>query len=184
MSDVTLLLDASMQGDDAAFHQLFSLLYGDLRQLARARLRRREPITLPDTTSLVHETYLRCLEAGRLQSNDRLRFMGYAARALRSVIVDSVRQHSAERRGGRQTHVTLDTTQVQSVRAPEDEIVRVSEALDELSQADPRLVRVVEMRYYAGMNEAEIAECLGVNERTVRRDWQRARLLLSLALQD
>jgi RNA polymerase sigma factor (sigma-70 family) len=62
--------------------------------------------------------------------------------------------------------------------------VRVSEALDELSQADPRLVRVVEMRYYAGMNEAEIAECLGVNERTVRRDWQRARLLLSLALQD
>jgi len=173
-----------MQGDDAAFHQLFSMLYGDLRQLARARLRRSEPITLLNTTSLVHETYLRCLKAGRLQSNDRLRFMGYAARAMRSVIVDSVRQRRAERRGGKQTHVTLDTTLAQSERAPEDEIVRVSEALDELGQADPRLVRVVEMRYYAGMSEAEIAECLGVNERSVRRDWQRARLLLSLALQN
>jgi RNA polymerase sigma factor (TIGR02999 family) len=169
-------------GSQAA-QELFSLLYQELHQLAHSRLRKNEPITLLDTTSLVHETYLRVVRAGRLDIADRKRFLGYAAHVMRSIVVDFVRQRRAERRGGDQGRITLDTDRVDSLRSPEDEIIRVSDALDELGQLDERLVKVVEMRYFAGFTDEDIAAALEVNERTVRRDWQKARLLLSLALQ-
>ena len=161
---------------------LFSEMYEDLRRLAHARLQRNETITLLDTTSLVHETYLRVLKSGRIEVSERPRFLAYAARVMRSIIVDFVRQRHAERRGGGDPHVPLDTA-AESVPSAEDEVLRVSQALDELASIDERLVKLVEMRYFGGFTEEDIALALGVNERTVRRDWQKARLLLSLSLQ-
>jgi RNA polymerase sigma factor (TIGR02999 family) len=102
---------------------------------------------------------------------------------MRSIVVDFVRQRHAERRGGGQEHVALDSRAADSIRSPEEEILRVSDALDELAKVDERLVKVVEMRYFAGLTDEDVAAALGVNERTVRRDWQKARMILSLALQ-
>ena len=169
-------------GGSEATQELFSLLYNDLRRLAHARLQRNEPITLLDTTSLVHETFLRVLKSGRVEVSARPRFLAYAAQVMRSIIVDFVRQRHAERRGGNDARVPLDAA-AELVPSAEDEILRVSEALDELAKVDERLVKIVEMRYFGGFTEEDIALALGINERTVRRDWQKARLLLSLALQ-
>ena len=168
--------------ENEATQELFSHLYDDLHRLAHARLQRNEPITLLDTTSLVHETFLRVLKSGRVEASARPSFMAYAAQVMRSIIVDFVRQRHAERRGGKDERVPLDAV-VESVPSPEEEVLRVSEALDELAKVDARLVKIVEMRYFAGFTEEDIALALGINERTVRRDWQKARLLLSLALQ-
>ena len=169
-------------GESEATQELFSLLYNDLRRLAHSRLQRNEPITLLDTTSLVHETFLRVLKSGRVEESERPRFLAYAAQVMRSVIVDFVRQRHADRRGGDDPRVPLDAA-AEAVPAADDEILRVSEALEELAKVDERLVKIVEMRYFGGFTEEDIALALGVNERTVRRDWQKARLLLSLALQ-
>lgn len=162
--------------------ELFSRFYKDLRQLAHARLRRNEPITLLDTTSLVHETYLRVLKSGQLEVSEQPRFLAYAGRVMRSIIVDFVRQRHAERRRGDGPLVPPDAA-VASASSAEEEVLRVSEALGELAKVDERLVNIVEMRYFGGFTEQEIALALGVNERTVRRDWQKAKLLLSIALQ-
>lgn len=168
-------------GGSETTQELFSLLYNDLRRLAHARLQRNEPITLLDTTSLVHETFLRVLKAGRLSVSERSRFLAYAAHVMRSIIVDLLRQRHAARRGGDEPHVPLDAA-AESIRSPENEVIRVSDALDELAKVDERLGKIVEMRYFGGFTEEDIALALGINERTVRRDWQKARLLLSLAL--
>ena len=175
------MVDQTGGGSDET-QELFSLMYQDLRRLAHARLQRNEPITLLDTTSLVHETFLRVLKSSRVALSERPRFLAYAAQVMRSVIVDFVRQRHAERRGGGDAHVPLQSA-ADAVPSAEDEVLRVSEALDELAKVDERLVKIVEMRYFGGFTEEDIALALGVNERTVRRDWQKARLLLSLALQ-
>ena len=169
------------RGNEAT-QELFSLLYQELRQLAHSRLRKNEPITLLDTTSLVHETFLRVAKAGRLDMAERSQFLGYAAHVMRSIVVDFVRQRRAERRGGDQGRVTLDGQVADSLASPEDEIIRVNDALDELARVDQRLVQIVEMRYFAGLTDEDIAASLGLNERTVRRDWRKARLVLALAL--
>ncbi len=168
---------------EGAAQELFSLLYRELRQLAHSRLRKNEPVTLLDTTSLVHETYLRVAKAGRLDISQRPQFLAYAAHVMRSIVVDFVRQRRADCRGGDQQRLTLDTGIDPSVPSPEDETIRVSDALDELAKVDPRLVKVVEMRYFAGLTDEDIAGALGIDARTVRRDWQKAKLFLSLALQ-
>jgi RNA polymerase sigma factor (TIGR02999 family) len=169
--------------EDIQSDQLFSLLYDDLRVMAHQRLSRSEPITLLNTTSLVHESYFRFVKAGRAASFDRPQFLAYASHIMRSVIVDLVRKRNAERRGGGEIHLDLSDLAVSQPHANEDDILRVNEALEGLVKADPRLAQVVEMRFFAGLQEQEIANCLGVDERTVRRDWRKARLLLSLALQ-
>jgi RNA polymerase sigma factor (TIGR02999 family) len=169
-------------GENEAAQELFALLYNDLRRLAHARLQRNEPITLLDTTSLVHETFLRVLQSGRVKVSERPRFLAYAAQAMRSIIVDFVRKRHAERRGGDDQKIPLDSA-AGSVPSEEDDVLRVSEALEDLAKIDERLVKIVEMRYFGGFTEEDIALALGVNERTVRREWQKAKLLLSLALQ-
>jgi RNA polymerase sigma factor (TIGR02999 family) len=115
--------------------------------------------------------------------SDRDHFMAYASTAMRSVIVDYVRQRAAEKRGGDVEHVTLDTGLQESLGATDAEIVDVHEALASLEKVDPRLVKVVEMRYFVGLGDDEIGHALGVTGRTVRRDWERARLLLAGMLQ-
>ena len=181
MPDITALIAGVRRGDDEALGQLFSVLYEDLRRLAHARLKRHDSAAMLDTTSLVHESYLRFLKAGQVQISDRAHFLAYSARVMRSIIVDFARESSAQRRGGQEVHVTLDTD-VAPLAGGEVEVIRVHEALEELALLSERLARVVEMRYFAGMNEAEIGEALGVTERTVRRDWEKARIVLAAAL--
>ena len=139
-------------------------------------------MTLLDTTSLVHESYLKLVGQESLAVEDRHHFFAYAARVMRSVIVDFARARLAERRGGAAEHVVLDTELAQKIAAPETDVLQVHEALEVLAQAEPRLAQIVEMRYFGGMTEVEIAEALGLSERTVRRDWEKARLLLMSAL--
>ena len=178
MPEVTQLLAAAREGDSAAAGRAFSLLYDELRRLARARLRPHQTMTLLDTTSLVHESFLKLVGAKSLPVEDRHHFFAYASRVMRSVIVDFARARRAERRGGDAERVVLDTALGEKLAAPENDVLRVHEALEVLAQADERLAQVVEMRYFGGMTEPEIAESLGLSERTVRRDWEKARLLL------
>ena len=185
MSDpesMTDLLHRAKDGDVAALRRVFDETYGELRGLARSRLRRSSRNTLLDTTSLVHEAYVRFADAGRVHIKDRQHFLRYASHAMRSVIVDFIREKFAQRRGGDAVHVTLDSEFIAVDGTGEKEILRVHEALEELARHDARLVEVVEMRYFAGMTESEVAAALGVNERTVRRDWQKAKLLLADSL--
>jgi RNA polymerase sigma factor (TIGR02999 family) len=180
---LTDLIRRAQHGDEAALKVVFDATYDELRLLARGRLRRGARSTLLDTTSLVHEAYLRFANAGRMNVGDRHHFLRYASHVMRSVIVDFVRERRAERRGGGAQHVTLNSELINgTATADEDEILGVHEALEELERVDARLVQVVEMRYFAGMTEGEISVALGINERTVRRDWQKARLLLADAL--
>lgn len=182
MSDVTSLLFAARNDDSQAMNRLFEVLYDDLRLLARAKLRRSAPMTVLDTTALVHESYLRFLRTGDLKVEDRPHFLAYAARVMRSIVVDLIRSRLADRHGGDALHVTLNTEIAESASVREDEVILVNDALEELATIDPRLVKVVEMRYFAGMSEDEIAESLGVSVRTVERDWEKARLFLYRAL--
>jgi len=182
MTEITTLLRAAGAGDHRAHDQVLALLYDELHRLARSRLRQSGEMTLLDTTSLVHESYLRMQGSSGLDFADRHHFLAYAARVMRTIVIDIVRARQAQRRGGDALHVTLDTAIGDSVARQEDEIMRVHEALDELAAVEERLARVVEMRYFGGLTDAEIAECLGLTERTVQRDWQKARLFLSMAL--
>jgi len=161
---------------------LFPALYNELRRLARSKLAGGGRHTLLDTHALVHEAFLRMQNGGGVSLNDREHFMAYAASTMRSVVIDFVRRRSAERRGGDVEHVTLDTRAAQVLGGNDEEILAVHEALQTLAEVDPRLVRVVEMRYFAGLTDLEIGAALGVTDRTVRRDWERARLLLSQML--
>jgi RNA polymerase sigma factor (TIGR02999 family) len=182
MGDVTELLDQARTGGAPALDRLYELLYADLRRLAHARLRGNAPDAVLDTTSLVHESYLRLLKLERLRVEDRAHFMAYAARAMRSVVVDLVRERQAGRRGGGERLLTLDTAIGDAVPAADDELLKVHEALAELAQVDERLVQVVEMRYFVGLDMAEIATALGVAKRTVERDWEKARSFLYASL--
>ena len=183
MSEITTLLHAASGGDRQAADRAYALLYADLQRVAHSRLRREGDFTLLDTTALVHESYLRLRGGPTLDFADRHHFLAYAARVMRSVVVDLVRARQAERRGSGAEHVTLNTTLAGSAVDTGDEVLRVHEALDSLSAMDARLGAVVEMRYFGGLTESEIAQALGVTERTVQRDWQKARLFLSTAME-
>ncbi|MES2717331.1 MAG: ECF-type sigma factor [Pseudomonadota bacterium] len=167
--------------DDAA-PASWQAAYPELKKIARARLHAAGPQPGLNTTALVHESFLKL--AGRVDSlhfHSRGHFYAYAAQVMRSVIVDLVRAHQAERRGGGQAVLTLDTAIEQGLAATgadTDEALQVDAALTTLGKVEPRLAQVVEMRYYAGMTDAEIAQALGLTDRTVRRDWDKARLLL------
>ena len=176
------LIHRARSGDEEAARALFESTYPQLLRLARARLRHGGRNARLDTGSLVHESYLRFVQAGEVRIEDRVHFLRWAGRVMRSVIVDMVRKERAHRRGGGAPHVTLGTQEAVSSRAGGDEILLVHEALDDLSARDARLAQVVEMRYFGGMTDAEIAEALGVTDRTVRRDWEKARLLLREAI--
>ena len=178
MSQITQLLQRMHAGDASARDALFSAAYRELQQLAQARLRGGGRNTVLETTSLVHESYLRLVAAGTLRAEDRRSFFAYSSHVMRSVILDSVRERKAERRGGGVPALTLHTELAESLSGDEEAILKVHEALLALEQADARLAQVVEMRYFGGYSEQEIAETLDVTERTVRRDWDKAKLIL------
>ncbi len=182
MDDISGLIRRVNADEPGARDQLFAAAYAELRKLARSRLRDGGRNTVLDTTALVHESYLRFLTAGQLRSDDRRAFFAYASRVMRSVIIDAVRERQAERRGGDLDRMTLNTQLLDKLPAAEDELLQVNEALEALALAEPRLAKVVEMRYFGGYTEVEIAEALDLTERTVRRDWDKARLLLGAML--
>jgi len=182
MGDITGWIAEARGGDREALGHIFEALYPELRRIARARLAPHARDAVLDTTMLVHECYLKFATARRLGVEDRVHFLAYAASAMRSIIVDWARAARAERRGGGADHETLNTESAAALAAPEDEILDVDAALQQLAALDPRLVQVVEMRYFAGLNDIEIGQALGLTDRTVRRDWEKARLLLAHAL--
>jgi RNA polymerase sigma factor (TIGR02999 family) len=178
---LTVLLARLSEGDRVARDALFAAAYAELRRLAHARLHGGGRNTVLDTTALVHESYLRLVQTGELTFDDRRAFFGYAARVMRSVIVDSARARLAQRRGGDAHEVTLSTDLAHSL-AHEEGIVEVHHALQELEKADPRAAQMVELRYFGGYSDKEIAQTLDVTERTVQRDWDKARMLLRVIL--
>lgn len=182
MSTLTELIEQVGAGNREARDALFAAAYSELRKLAHARLRDGGRNTFLETTALVHESYLRFLNAGELRIEDRRAFFAYASKVMRSVIVDSVRERRAERRGGDAGELTLDTQGEAALPEGEAEVLQVHEALFALEAAEPRLATVVEMRYFGGYSEVEIAQTLELTERTVRRDWEKARMLLMVAL--
>jgi RNA polymerase sigma-70 factor (ECF subfamily) len=168
--DVTELLQAWQHGDAGALDRLLPLVYDELRRVARARLRRERPGHTLQATALVHEAYLRLVGAGGTTPRNRTHLFALAARLMRQILVDHARRKEARKRGGTATMITLQ----ESVPAPEIAIVDVlalDEALTELSALDPRLSRVVELRFFAGLNIDEAAEELHVSAATVERDW-------------
>jgi len=182
MIQLTELLHRLRSGDAEAHEALFAAAYAELHRLARSRLRDGGRNTLLDTTGLVHESYLRFVSAGALRAEDRRAFFAYASQVMRSVIVNSARERIAQKRGGSWRPVTQSTQLGANVAENEEAILRVHEALEDLEQADSRLAQVVQMRYFGGYSEQEIAETLGISDRTVQRDWEKARLILSAAL--
>ena len=182
MGEVTLLIERAREGDRLAFDRLFELLHPDLRQVAHRRLVRNVRDGHLDTTALVNECYLKLVQQDRLKPADRAHFLAYSASVMRSIITDMARTALTDRRGGDVAQVTLNTEAIESVANPADEILEVHAALEALAVVEPRLVRVVEMRYFAGMSDNEIAQALDLTDRTVRRDWAKARLLLAHAL--
>lgn len=163
-----------------AADEVLPLLYNELHRLARSRLAAGGRHTLLDTTALVHESFLRLQQAGHVELKDREHFLAYAATTMRSIIIDHVRRRKAERRGGGEVaRVTLNSAVAEELGASDEEILEVGDALEALAAIDERLVKVVEMRYFAGLTDQEVAAALGVTDRTVRRDWDRARLLLA-----
>lgn len=182
LATITLLLQRVREGEQAARDSLFELAYDSLKGLARSRLRSDGRGNHLDTTALVHEAYLRFVNSGELRADDRRAFFAYASSVMRSVIVDSARERLAERRGGDVMQVTLSTQIAENIPADDQGILQVHEALIALTEADPRAAQVVEMRYFGGYTEQEIADALDINVRTVARDWEKARLLLEVAL--
>ena len=181
-TNITQLLQQAGAGDALALAALFEVLYPELRRIAKQRLARANRNTFLDTTSLIHECYVKFAVADEMQPTDRRHFLAYSATAMRNIIVDFARARVAERRGGGAPHVTLDSMIIADLPSGEDEVLGVHEALADLASLDARLAKVVEMRYFGGLADAEIADVLEVTVRTVQRDWEKARRVLSVAL--
>jgi RNA polymerase sigma factor (TIGR02999 family) len=176
---VTELLVAYRDGEADAFERLLPLVYEHLRSVARAQLRRRGyhgGQTL-STTVLVHDAYFKLADSARLDVQDRAHFLSVAARAMRQVLVDHARRHNAQKRGGGAAHLDLDAAEI-AVDDRADMLVALDEALARLATFSPRLARVVELRFFGGLTEEETARALDVTDRTVRRDWVKARAWL------
>jgi RNA polymerase sigma factor (TIGR02999 family) len=174
------LLADLRNGRHEAFDQILPLVYHELRRAARRELAARPSDTL-STTALVHELYLKLSRAQHADWHDRAHFLAVAAVAMRHILVDRARRRRAEKRGGSHSHVTLDE-QLTKADGQAEALLELHDALDQLALFDERLARVVECRFFGGMTEQETAEVLCITERTVRRDWTKARGLLYQAL--
>ena len=180
---VTELIKAADNDVPQAVNRLFDVLYKDLRRVANARLHANGRAPDMSPTVLVHETYERLVHLQSLQVSDRRQFFTYAATVMRSVIVDMARARLAERRGGGLADIQINTLMEASLASPlDDSVVQIHEALDQLAAVEPRLAQVVELRYFGGLSMVEIAEALELTERTVARDWTKARSLLAAML--
>ena len=161
--------------------QLFVLLYDELHRMAQRELRRNSAATLSPTT-LLHEAYLNISQRDSAPFADRSKFMAYAARAMRGLLIDYLRNRQAQKRGGEFEITSLSTELPQP---PVDaEMAKLSDALDRLAEVDPRLAECVDLKFFCGFSFMDIAAMRAVTERTVRRDWEKARILLHQLLDE
>lgn len=183
-ADITELLRLADQADPQAADQLFAALYGELRRLAEHHLERGASLTL-GTTTLVHDAYLSMVGREDVRFPDRARFFAYASRAMRGLVVDYARRRRAKKRG-REYEITLVEEEVPAGTAREagQDLQELADALDDLAQLNPQLAELVDLHFFAGFSFGEIADFRGVSERTVQRDWRKARLLLHHALKE
>jgi RNA polymerase sigma-70 factor, ECF subfamily len=176
-----ILLEWGAPGEQRPMDRLLPLVYDELRRVAHRQLGRERAGHTLSTTALVHEAYLRLVDRTRVEVADRGQFFAVASQAMRRILVDHARRRRAGKRAGAVRPLTLD----EQLAGTEDDagaLVALDDALDRLAEIDPRLARVVECRYFAGLTEDETAEALGVTARTVRRDWVKARGWLYEAL--
>lgn len=179
--EVTRLLDAADDGDQASIDRLMPLVYEELRRLARHQRSRHGGGQTLNTTGLVHEAYLRVVGSGAV-GRSRGQFFALAATAMRSAIVDHARRRGSDKRGGGWERVPLDEALL-AFDEREIDVIALDSALTRLAEADPRMVRVVELRFFAGMTSAQTAEAIGVSTPTVERDWRLARAWLRRELE-
>ena len=185
--EITRLLAAARQGDGSATHRLVSLIYDELRAMARRQLRQRRPGQTIDTTVLVHEVYLRLVVHEDVPWKDRAHFLSVASLAMRQILVDAARRRVAKKRGGEDVRIPLEELRLGPDDEPDAEtraleVLAVDRALTSLAALNERLSKLVELRFFAGLTEEETAEVMGTSERTVRRDWRKARAYLFQAL--
>ena len=180
--DVTALLIELRDGDRDALDRIFPIIYAELHRIAHAQLvRERDGHTL-SATALVHEAYFKLVDVTRVEWRDRTHFLSIAARAMRRILIDYARKQGRLRRGGDHQRVTLDDGLVAAADQQADTLLALDIALEQLGQLNERLARLVECRYFGGLTEEDTAAVLGVNVRTVRRDWVKARGWLERAL--
>jgi RNA polymerase sigma factor (TIGR02999 family) len=175
--EVTQILNDWSGGDPKAQERLMPFVYDELRRLARSFLAQERGDHTLQPTALVHEAYVRLVDQTRVNWQNRAHFYGIASRMMRRVLVDHARAHAAEKRGGGAIRLSIEDVQVPLEQRAAD-FVALDEALEKFSQFDERKSKVVEMRFFGGLNDEEIAEVLGVTSRTVLRDWKKARLWL------
>ena len=181
--EITEAIERLRPGEPDAVAQLFAVSYDELKRLAHSRLYAANLKQGFATESLLHESYLRLVNQKTLAIPDRRHFFAYASKVMRSVILDVVREANAERRGGGQLDLTLKT-EIADVTPYGGDVNAIDDALKDLQRISPDHAALVEMRFFGGMTEAEIAEVLGVSERTVRREWEKARAALLVLLED
>ena len=183
-ADITVWLDSARSGDRVALDHVLSTLYQELHTMARRQLSGQHGYTL-DATALVHESYLKLVGASNgARFEDRAHFFAYAASAMRSVVVDYARNRMARKRGGDLKRVAEIPEEAESSLRLDENLLALDTALERLAAVDDKLAKVVELRYFAGLSEQEIAELLGRSERSIRRDWQKARLFLLAAMRE
>jgi len=175
-SEISRLIQSSEGGNAAARKELFSVLYDELHRIAQRELRRNGSLTMSPTT-LLHEAYLSMSAGASPEFPDRARFLAYACRAMRGLVIDYIRSRSAQKRGGEFEFTALPTAVPAGVN--EDlELERLGEAVDALAALDPRLARVVDLKFFCGFSFEELAGLLGISVRTAKRDWDKARMFL------
>lgn len=179
--EVTAILREARGGDRSVLDRLFPLVYDELRRMAHHQLIAQPPGRTLATTVLIHEAYLRLVNQKEVGFDDRARFLAYASRVMRTVLVDYARARGAKKRGGGMRPVPIDVANLQ-VDEQADLVLGVDDALDRLAALDERQARIVECRFFGGMSEAETAEALGISDRTVRRDWTKSRAWLQVEL--
>ena len=175
---ISTLVIAAEQGDKAAADSLFAALYEELHRLAKRELVRRGSSVTLGATTLLHEAYLDIAGRNDLSCPDRARFIGYAARVMRGLIVDHVRSRSAMKRGGHVEIVAADTEIANTIFVDEHELIDISDALDELERVDRSLAELVDLKFFCGFSFADIAAMRCTCERTVQRQWEKARIYL------
>lgn len=175
------LFASAEHGDAAASDELFAVLYNELHRMARRELFARGGYATLGATTLLHEAYLRMSGRDDVSFPDRARFMAYAARVMRGLVIDHVRRRRAVKRGGEFAITALDTTVADS-SADQPQLQRMSDALDDLASVDAQTAEVVDLKFFCGFSFADIAAMRGVSERTVQRHWEKARLYLHRAL--
>ena len=171
---LTQLLLEARGGGASALDRVFPFVYDRLRAIAHAHLGQDGEGRTVSTTALVHEAYLKLIDADRLEWQDRVHFFSLASRAMRQILIDYARRYSSAKRGGELQRVDLDDVQI-AVADRADTLVSLDAALSRLAEMSPRLAQVVELRFFGGLTEEDTAKVLGMTDRTVRRDWIKAR---------